>query len=108
MQKIWSAYEGDFDRNILINYPSNYSLRSDSDRRSEAKEIIDFVPKIPSKTYQKESTKQAVAIMLSQKVDSDTIKTIKKEIDSAKVLVTDPEVIIKDHEAGLIGDELGK
>ena len=61
------------------------------------------LPKTPSKTYQKEIAKRVAYLQLNQKVSNETLDKIYKEIDSADVIVTDPEIIRQDHEAGLIG-----
>lgn len=104
--RMWSAYEGETDPKIIISYPSNYSLRTDEDRRKEANALLDFIPKSASKSHQKHLMKQAITITAGQKVDAEELKVMKEEVDKSKVIVTDPEVIIKDHEAGLISDDL--
>lgn len=105
ISKIWGEYESYTDT-IVISYPNNYSLKTDGDRRREAKEMSDELPKIPSKTYQKEMAKQIVEINMGHKVSADTLKKMKSEIDASAVVVTDPDIIKQDHEAGFVGTEL--
>jgi hypothetical protein len=45
-------------------------------------------------------------LSLNTTATPDIIKRINGEIDSAEVIISDPEVIRSDHEAGLVGDEL--
>jgi len=102
---IWSEYE-DYSNVVTVTYPNNYSLKTDSERRTESKELREELPKIPSKTYQKEMAKQIVEINMGHKVDTTTLAKMKKEIEESEVVVTDPEIIIKDHEAGFVGTQL--
>lgn len=101
---IWCLYEGT-ENNGLITYPDKYSLRSDSDRRAEAKELLELSPKIPSTTYQKITAKQVVSILYSTKLKQEDLDAIYGEIDASVAMITDPDAIIADHEAGLVSDE---
>jgi len=103
--KIWSEYEN-YSKTATIAYPNNYSLKTDADRRKEAKEMREELPKVPSKTYQKEMAKQIVEINMGHKVNSETLKKMQDEIEASAVVVTDPEIIVKDHEAGFVGTDL--
>jgi hypothetical protein len=105
IQAIWNEYEG-YKEESTVHYPSNYSLKSEADRREEAKDLIELMPKLPSDTYQKETAKQAATILHSTKVSDDTLKDMHKDIDAAPVVVVDPDVIKGDHEAGFVSTEL--
>jgi hypothetical protein len=65
-----------------------------------------MIPKIPSKTYQKELTKQIATITIGHKISADTLNKIKKEIDAAEVIISDPDIIKTDLENGLVGVDL--
>jgi len=103
--QIWSKYERNKSIPSII-YPETYNLRSDEDRRTEAKDLVEMVPKIPSKTYQKELTKQIATITIGHKVSIETLNKIKKEIDAAEVIISDPDIIKTDLENGLVGVDL--
>ncbi len=102
---IWSLYMGSKDV-TSISYPKTYSILSEEDRRKEAKDILDLKSKIPSMTYQKESAKDAVRILFTDKLPKDKIAIIEKEIDEAKTMTCDADEIQTDHEGGLVGDAL--
>ena len=101
---IWSEYEGETP-DAVIFYPDKYSLRSDEDRRAEAKELGELIPKIPSLTFQRELAKRIVDVTIGHKTDHETLAKIKREIDSAKIIAIDPEVIRSDAEAGLVSND---
>lgn len=103
--EIWSNYEGS-SVSIKIQYPNNYSLKTDEDRRKEADELNKLAPTIPSKTYQKSVAKQIAMLTIGTRVAESDLQKIYGEIDSSEVLVTDPEIIKSDHEAGFVGTEL--
>lgn len=102
--RIWSEYEAS-EEDPTVKYPSTYQIRSEADRRQEAKEIRELLPTIPSKTYQKSAAKDMVRILSGHKLDEETLKTINSEIDAAPVVVTDPAIIKEDHEAGFVSTD---
>jgi len=103
--EIWADYEGASNAEITIKYPQKYSLRSDADRRAEAEEDTKLLPILPSVTYQKVMAKKIVALTIGPEISNEELEQINKEIDDAPVILTDPEVIAKDLEAGLVGEE---
>lgn len=105
LARIWSAYEGSTDI-ATVQYPTQWSLRKDEDRRKEAKELRELLPTIPSLDYQKAIAKEIVTITIGHKISIDDLDNMKKQIDESEVVVTDPEIIRLDHEAGFVGTEL--
>jgi hypothetical protein len=103
--RIWAQYEG-HKGEVTVNYPNNYNLRTDDDRRKEAKELRDTLPTVPSITFQKAIAKQIVVVLVGDKVSDEDLKKMHDEIDASAVVVTDPEIIGQDHERGFVGDEL--
>jgi len=101
---IWAEYEGQ-ESNASVKYPKNFSLQSDSERREEAKQLREFAPTIPSVTFQKAVCKRAAAVLLGTAASSETLKKIDTEIDSAAVIVSDPETIKTDFENGFVSTE---
>lgn len=102
--EIWQMYEGQ-KTTITVKYPTSYTLRTEDDRRKETKELKAELDAAPSKTYQKELAKVIATVSLGHKVSSETLEKIHKEIDSATIIVTTAEDVIKDHEAGLVSTE---
>jgi hypothetical protein len=101
--QIWSMYEG--SDAPTVNYPVNYSLRSEEDRRKEAEELEKRKDAIPSATYQKEIGKQIATVMLGHYISPETKAMIDKEIDSAPNMVADPKIVASDVENGLVSPE---
>lgn len=104
--RIWSLYESDNGGEVTVKYPDNYDMRTDEDRRKEAEELREILPTVPSKTFQKQTTKDIITIMQGHKVSLAELQTMHAEIDRAVVIVTDPKIIRSDHEAGFVGDKL--
>ena len=104
--RIWWLYENAAGGEVTVKYPDNYSMRTDTDRRKEAEELQKISPTVPSPTFQKQTTKDIITIMQGHKVSLAELQTMHAEIDKAVVIITDPEIIRSDHEAGFVGDEL--
>jgi hypothetical protein len=104
----WSAYE---ERNIdnreiaTIKYPDRYSLKTDQDRIKEADELSDLMFTVPGGTVKRELSKNIVITLLGGKVSTETLDEIFSEIDKAEYATSDPEVIIRAREAGLVGEQ---
>jgi len=89
----------------IINYPERYSLKSDQEKITEAKDLYDILLKIPSKSAQKSITKIMVKKLLETKITGDELKGIFTEIDEAKYITSDPEIIQGDWEKGFISTD---
>ena len=100
---IWALYES--STVATVSYPENYSLKSDAAKRAEAKQDIELIPKIPSKTFQRALAKEAARKVIGSKVTNDELNDIFNEIDAADILTIDPEIIISEHEAGFVSTE---
>ena len=98
---IWNEYESHKGATVVA-YPSNYSLKTDKDRRDEAKENIDLIPNIPSIDYQKEIAKETITTMVGHKVTNEALEKMHKQIEDAKVIVIDPDILAQDIERGLV------
>jgi hypothetical protein len=100
--RFWTMYE-DLKGDVpTVRYPTQYSLRTDNDRRDEAKELRDSMKNNPSMIYQREALKQIVSIDLAHKISEEKLKKMHAEIDAAPVIFSDPEVLKEDIETGLI------
>jgi hypothetical protein len=105
----WAAYEDKIPKKrtvALIKYPDRYSLKDDKDRIQEAKELSTLMYTVPGNTVKKELAKNIVSALLSGRVDVEGLETIFKEIDEAEYTTSDPEIIIRSQEAGLVGEKI--
>jgi len=104
--RIWWSYEQEAGGEVTIKYPTSYTLKTDDDRRKEAVELQKLAPTVPSKTFQKQTMKDITVILQGHKVSQEELKKMHAEIETSEVIVTDPETIKQDHEAGFVGTEL--
>jgi hypothetical protein len=102
---IWSLYEGHDPSDIRIQYPLNYSIKTDEERREEAAELGKIGPTIPSETFKKTVAKRQATVVVGHIVSNDQLKQIHAEIDAATVVSTDPDVITQDFENGFVSLE---
>jgi hypothetical protein len=104
----WAAYESrdPEEREIAtVKYPDRYSLKNDEDRVKEATQLAELMYTVPGKEVKNELAKNIVTALLSGKVESEKITDIFKEIDAAGYATSDPDTIVRAHEAGLVGGE---
>jgi hypothetical protein len=104
----WAGYESkdpDHREVATIKYPDRYSLKNDEDRVKEATQLAELMYTVPGDQVKKELSKNIVTALLSGKINTATIDTIFKEIDNANYMTSDPEIIIRSHESGLVGGE---
>ncbi len=101
---IWAAYEGT-QSDVTVKYPRQYHILTDEQRRAEGKELEELIPTTPSDTFRKEITKEVVNVTIGHKIPKEKLAKIHSEIDASQVMITDPETIKADHEAGFVSDE---
>lgn len=101
---IWAMYEGVNDQ-PLVRYPERYSLKTDEEVLDEVKALEERMMAVPSDSYKREVAKQIVVKMLGTKLHADKISEIMGEIDAAKILTTDPEVLFSAVEHALIDNK---
>jgi hypothetical protein len=104
----WAAYENKDPRKrqiATIKYPDRYSLKNDEDRIKEAKELAELMYTVPGVDVKKELSKNIVTALLSGKANTKTIDGIFAQIDNSNYATSDPDTIIRAHEAGLVGEQ---
>ena len=99
--QIWNMFEQS-EEDPQVHYPKVYSLKSESDRRKEAQELIDIGEKIPSKTYKKHNLIKIARLTIADDVSDEEFTKIQKEIFETKSMTSDPRIIIESQAAGLI------
>lgn len=101
--EIWGYYEN--QKPATIFYPKEYSLKSDAERRSEAKDQLELRDSITSETFRKEVTKKAAKTLLSGTISKENMDKVYNEIDKAKGFSANYEIIRDDVESGLVSKE---
>jgi hypothetical protein len=96
----WHLLEGK-KNTASIKYPEKWSLKSEQDRREEAKSLRELRETIPSETFQQAISYEIAILMLGHKVSNTDLKKIHEEIKAAKSYTSDPETIFKSVELGL-------
>jgi hypothetical protein len=105
----WAAYEEREPRSrqiATIKYPDRYSLKTDSDRVSEASKLAELMFKVPGRSVKREIAKGIVSALLSGRVDTETLETVFEEVDNAPYATSDPKIIIEAEAAGLCGEQV--
>jgi hypothetical protein len=103
--KYWAAYEKLIEPKILVDYPKDYDLKSDDDRRRDAKELLELLESIPSAEFKRKVLKIVVTTLIGHQTPQDELDKIYKEIDSTNGLMSGIETILQCHEKGLVSDK---
>jgi len=101
--RAWHEYEGKQDL-TKVDYPEEYSLKTDDERRKDAEEMRKLQTAVTSRSFQKKVQKDIVRILYGSKLPIKDLDKFDKEIDQAKAPTADPEILQKDHEAGFVSD----
>jgi hypothetical protein len=101
--KIWSLYTG--DKPAQVTYPKKYSLKTDSDRQEEAKNLKELKNAVPSPIFAREVGKEIARTMLHGKVPHETLLAIEREIDKANYVLSVPDDVKIAVELGLVTEE---
>ena len=102
----FNEYE-DGDEVATIHYPERYALKSDMDRMNEADKLYEIMLRIPSKTAQKEISQIIAGKILDTKIPQEQLDAIRKEIEDAEYVTTEPQIIHEDIEKGLVSTMTG-
>lgn len=98
--RYWAMYEG--SNHATVNYPTDYSLKTDADNWKEIESLEKLLSIVSSKTYQKAVAKRIAQLSVGRKVSAQTLANIEKEIDDAKAYTIDPKIIASDVEKGIL------
>lgn len=100
ISKYWAMYENEDEP--TINYPKNYSLKTEADRRAEAKDLQGQMETVPSMLYKRNMAKQIVLLTLGDKVSEAELDAINKEIDKAPAIIGSADTLATDVTNGLV------
>lgn len=100
--QIWREYENQAGEEPTIAYPSNYSIKTEEERKKEVKDNQSLQGCAPSRLFMKELAKENVRLLFGNKLSQDKLKVIYQEIDDAKYVTGNSEEIERDLKAGLV------
>jgi len=103
--KYWTLYEPG-TKPATVKYPEKYSLKTDADRREEAKSLKELRQIIPSATYQKAISTEIATMLLGPHISAEMLDKIKAEIDAAPILTADPDTLFEASDRGVLDLEL--
>lgn len=106
VMRIWGLYDDGKETKGTVTYPTNYSSKTDRQRREEAKEINELKSAIPSVDYQKETAKLSARALFQGKLSQEKLEKMCQQIDDAETMTCDVEEIAKDLEGGLVSQDL--
>jgi hypothetical protein len=102
----WAAYENKAN-DATIRYPEKYDLKTDAERREEAKSLKELLSSVPSITFKKIVAREISQTLIGHKVSNDELTTIETEIATAKTVISDPDQVDKSIIGGYLSKELG-
>lgn len=103
LAEFWAMYE---KKNVAeVKYPERYSLKSDQEVLDEIESLAERKHDVSSTAYRKEIEKKIAVTMLQDSVSDDVLQKILKEIEKSKTTVTDPDIVLRANEEGLMTDE---
>lgn len=101
---IYTQYDG--GPAINVKYPERYSLRSDEDRRKDAKALAELEDAVNSATWRKSIRNEIAETMLGAKISDDDVEAIIREVAEAQDTPTcNIEKLRADIELGLVTRE---
>lgn len=100
--EIWAEYIK--AKRATVTYPRSYSLKSEAERREEAKSDSELMNMVPSDTYRKKIACKIAKTMVGHLITDDEFKKIEEEIKKAKYISSDPDSITQDITNGLVSN----
>lgn len=85
-----------------ILYPETWALRTEENRRAEAKELQELRNAVPSVKFSKAISVQLAQVVLGQKLSREDLQDIIEEIESSVAVSADPDIIFQALEAGVL------
>lgn len=96
--RIWQQYVGR-ESEARVVYPELFNTKSKHD---ELEKLRQCIPIVNSPKFRREASKQVANLLLSNRCGPDTISTIHDEIDDNIPAPTDPTVLERDVETGIL------
>lgn len=105
ISKFWAQFEKYTNFDVQINYPKNWSLKTDADRVDESEKLTKVAEKVPSSRFKKTILKKVANLLVGHEASQTELDKINREIDEADLLVTDPDILIRFHEQRVVPGE---
>jgi len=103
--QVWSEYESVTRPNpATVHYPDRYTLKSDEERLEEADSTLKLVERMPTQELKRVAAKMIVDTLVGGKLPQDQIDQIRRKIDTNPYILSDPQVTMQAHKAGLVDD----
>ena len=103
--QIWNLYQNNLKDTGRVIYPVHYNLKSTEEILNEGNKLLEHAKQIASETYRKEIAKKVAKSVFESTLPSETLEKIYKEIDSTGVVLSDPAILNKDLEDGIVSKE---
>lgn len=98
--EFWDMYE--HKGAATVNYPQTYEIKTDADRQTQAESLSGLLVTVPSRTYQKAICKRIAELTIGRTITVEEFDQIMEEIESSKGPTADPDIILKNVEAGIL------
>ena len=101
----WAEYENVSNpKPATVHYPERYTLKSDAERLEEADASLKLVERMPTQELKRVAAKMIVETLVGGKLPQEEIDKINRKIDSNAYILSDPQVTMQAHKAGLVDD----
>lgn len=102
---MWAEYENVSNpKPATVHYPDRYVLKTDEERLDEADKALKLVERMPTQELKREACKMIVDTLVAGKLPQSKIDGILRKIESNPYILTDPQVTMQAHKAGLVSD----
>ena len=102
---LWAEYENVSNpKPATVHYPERYTLKGDMERLEEAEQSLKLVERMPTQELKKVAAKMIVDTLVGGKLPQEQIDAIYRKIDSNSYILSDPQITMQAHKAGLVDD----
>lgn len=101
---IWKSFKKS-KADIQVIYPTEFTLLTPAEISSRVASNTEQIDKTTSMTMKKSLLKENASLLLKGKVSDEVLSKIYTEIEQANIIALNPELVLKQFEAGIIGTE---
>lgn len=96
----WVGYMG--GEKAKVQYPLEWSMLTEGERRKDAKELIELRDEVPSIAFRKSIAKQVAIKLIGHRVSQAVMSEILSEIDDAQYVTANVDDVASDIENGVV------